>query len=208
MKGNYTVYIHIAPNGKKYIGITKQDPIARWKNGYAYRKNDYFFKSIKKYGWDNIKHEILFTDLTKDEAERKEIELIAHYNTTNRNYGYNHDHGGNTIGTHSVATREKLRLSHQGKRPWIKKSEEEKEKHRQYIYARWKDKKERKKLEEAIRIKHGVRVVCVETGKFFKTLVDAGNYYNICGKHIGDCCKGKRYTAGGYHWKRYEEVKI
>ena len=35
----YTVYMHICPNGKKYIGITKQKPIKRWGyNGINYKK--------------------------------------------------------------------------------------------------------------------------------------------------------------------------
>lgn len=202
----YTVYMHITPNNKKYIGITMNDPKIRWKNGSGYLNNNHFSNAIKKYGWDNIKHLILFTNLSKEEAEQKEIELIAQYHTTNREYGYNIDNGGKTIGTHSEATREKLRLSHQGKRPFIHKSEKEKELHRKRTIAKWEDETTRKKMQEGIIKNHGVKVVCVETGKVFNTLVEAGNYYNICCKHIGKCCKGERKTSGGYHWKRYEEV--
>lgn len=33
---NYKVYIHTNKlNNKKYIGITKQDPERRWKNGWG-----------------------------------------------------------------------------------------------------------------------------------------------------------------------------
>lgn len=202
----YTVYMHITPNNKRYIGITMKEPKLRWRNGSGYLNNNHFHKAILKYGWNNIKHEILFTNLSKEEAEQKEIELIAKYNTTNRKYGYNNDNGGKTIGTHSEATREKLRLSHQGKRPYIKKSEDEKEKHRKNIKLRWNNKEERKKLETAIRNKHGVKVICVETGKIFNTLIEAEKYYNVGHSHIGKCCKGERKTAGGFHWKQYEEV--
>ena len=31
----YTVYEHIAPNGKKYIGITRRKPEYRWNHGRA-----------------------------------------------------------------------------------------------------------------------------------------------------------------------------
>ena len=34
---NYTVYCHIFPNGKRYVGITKQKPEYRWDNGNGYR---------------------------------------------------------------------------------------------------------------------------------------------------------------------------
>ena len=36
----YYVYKHTFPNNKVYIGITKQKPIRRWKNGTNYKKND------------------------------------------------------------------------------------------------------------------------------------------------------------------------
>lgn len=90
----YSVYMHTCPNGKVYIGITSINPLKRWKNGQGYYKNDHFFKAIKNYGWDNIKHEILFVNLTEEEACQKEIELIASYNSNNPNYGYNNTIGG------------------------------------------------------------------------------------------------------------------
>ena len=91
----YVVYMHTTPNGKKYIGITSETaPEKRWgKDGCKYRGR--FALAIKKYGWENIKHEILFTGLTAKEAARKEIELISLYKTDNRKYGYNVSPGGN-----------------------------------------------------------------------------------------------------------------
>lgn len=32
---NYKVYMHTLPNGKRYVGITKQEPEKRWLNGYC-----------------------------------------------------------------------------------------------------------------------------------------------------------------------------
>ena len=111
----------VIPTGKRYVGITRQDVKRRWGgNGCAYTKSQYFAKAIAKYGWDNIKHEILFTGLSKSEAEAKEIELIAQYDLTNHNNGYNiAKGGGGTIGvTASEETRRKLSISHKnGKRP-------------------------------------------------------------------------------------------
>lgn len=91
----YVIYMHTTPNGKKYIGITSETaPEKRWgKDGCKYRGR--FALAIKKYGWENIKHEILFTGLTAKEAAQKEIELIALYKTDNRKYGYNVSPGGN-----------------------------------------------------------------------------------------------------------------
>ena len=75
----YCVYTHTAPDGRVYVGITSQKPEARWQGGNGYKNNSYFTRAIKKYGWENFKHEILFEGLTVDEAKTKEIELIAEY---------------------------------------------------------------------------------------------------------------------------------
>ena len=107
----YTVYMHICPNNKKYIGITKLKPKNRWKNGKSYKTQQLFFRAIQKYGWDNIKHEILFSNLTKEEAEQKEIELIALYKSNQREYGYNVANGGNCVGSVSEETKKKISVN-------------------------------------------------------------------------------------------------
>ena len=69
----YTVYKHTCPNGKVYIGITKQKPERRWGiNGRGYKENEYFYRAIQKYGWQNIKHEIIAEGLTEEE-DRKSV---------------------------------------------------------------------------------------------------------------------------------------
>lgn len=111
----YTVYKHTAPSGKAYIGITRQDVSKRWDNGRGYRKCPRFYLAIKKYGWENITHEILFVGLTKREAEQKEIELIAQYCSADERFGYNLDNGGNCCGTHSEETKQKIGAGNRGK---------------------------------------------------------------------------------------------
>ena len=70
----YIVYMHTSPNNKRYIGITSHtNPKHRWKGVYGYHKNDYFYRSIQKYGWDNFKHEIIASNLSKEEACKMEI---------------------------------------------------------------------------------------------------------------------------------------
>jgi group I intron endonuclease len=91
---NWKVYKHTSPSGKVYIGITsRKNPNVRWANGHGYSSNKHFYSAIQKYGWDNIKHEILITGLTEDEAKAKEKELIAYYDCMSPN-GYNQTEGG------------------------------------------------------------------------------------------------------------------
>lgn len=107
MGENYTVYMHRFPNGKVYIGITCQRPGARWRNGEGY-KGQVVYSAIIKYGWENVEHIILFSRLTKEQAEEKEIELIAVFRSNEKRHGYNIDNGGNCEGTHSQETRAKI----------------------------------------------------------------------------------------------------
>lgn len=114
---NYTVYMHICPNDKKYIGITSQNVKQRWLNGIGYKKCPKFYKAILKYKWENIKHIILYEHLTKEEAEQKEIELIKKYNLTSDKFGYNLLKGGNTTKGYKFTKeqREKISNSNKGK---------------------------------------------------------------------------------------------
>ena len=94
-KRKYFVYKHTVPNGKVYIGITCSKSVElRWFGGMGYSQNHAFYEDIKKYGWDNILHEILYHDLSPKEARNIEIELIKQYNATDSRYGYNLDDGG------------------------------------------------------------------------------------------------------------------
>ena len=114
----YTVYKHTSPSGKIYIGITKQKVQDRWKKGKGY-KGQVFELAIKKYGWGNIIHEIIYEGLTKNEAEKIEIDLIKKYKSNNKKYGYNVANGGNTLGTMSEETKEKIRKSNINKKCFL-----------------------------------------------------------------------------------------
>lgn len=99
---NYVVYkITNNINGKIYIGMTNNVK-RRWRyEGIEYRpplKSDHhrpFWNAIQKYGWNNFNKEILVSGLTKEEAFDKEKEMIKHFDSTNKNIGYNVSPGGN-----------------------------------------------------------------------------------------------------------------
>lgn len=125
MNDNYKVYMHIFPNGKKYIGITSQSLKDRFDGGYGYQ-TPIMRNAIRKYGWENVIHELLYDNLSKEEAYKKEIELIEQHKTTNFEYGYNISKGGEGSNgcIPSKETRGKMSNSHKGKQL----SEETKEK--------------------------------------------------------------------------------
>lgn len=206
----WTVYCHTNKvNGKRYVGITKQDPLARWSNGYGYR-SQMFFKAIEKYGWEEFSHEILYTGLGEKEAKEKERHLIAKWKTNNPNYGYNVTEGGDgTVGyKHKELSKIKMREAHKGKRmsshtkikmskaaTGKKKSEETKAKMREYAKNRSKEHKEKLGAFD-------VRpVLCVETNTIYTTLTEAQRATGIDHSNISAVCRGKRQTTGGYHWR-------
>lgn len=108
----YKVYCYTNTlNGKKYIGITSTSLENRaGANGYRYKGCLKFISAIQKYGFGNFVSEILYDNLTKEEAESKEIELIEKFNTTNNKFGYNISEGGK-VKTSSEETRKKISVA-------------------------------------------------------------------------------------------------
>lgn len=114
MVNKWTVYRHISPSGKVYIGITSKENVnKRWRYGTGYSSCIIFQNTINKYGWNNITHEVLFTDLTEDRAKNLEKDLIRHYK--NLNISLNITDGGNgTLGrVFSKETILKMKNSHE-----------------------------------------------------------------------------------------------
>lgn len=89
----YCVYIHRNKiNQKVYVGQTCNIK-DRWRcNGKNYFNSIKFFNAIKKYGWDNFEHIILFVNLTKKEADFREQQFIEIYDSIRS--GYNLKTGG------------------------------------------------------------------------------------------------------------------
>jgi hypothetical protein len=79
-----------------------------------------FAAAIKKYGWDNFKHETLAEGLTQDEANLVEQEMIVKHQTMSPS-GYNLRSGGSR-GLHSQESKLKISAANLG----AKRSEEAK----------------------------------------------------------------------------------
>ena len=186
MENNYCVYKHTSPSEKVYIGITSNSINRRWQNGCGYKRQGYFYRAIEKYGWDNFRHEILFKNLTKEEAEQKEVELIEYYKSNQREYGYNIATGGLVNSGYSLSeeTKRKISNAHKGK----KLSEEQREKMR--VPHKLNDAKSKP-------------VLCIETNTVYKSSMDAQRMTGIDNSKINAVCNHKphRKTAGGFHWE-------
>ena len=193
---SYTVYMHTCPNGKRYIGITQQTPEKRWREGKGYRNNLNFVKAIKKYGWNNLSHEILYSGLSKRMAEMKEIELIAKYKSNQKEFGYNIDNGGHSGGTRGEETRKKISATRKGQTAGRK----------HWHYNQHWNERVRKKMSES-HAGTSERVKCVETGSIYNSIREAARQKNISHNDISKCCRGVKYynTAGGYHWQFAKE---
>lgn len=200
----YTVYMHIAPNGKKYVGITKSRLNKRWSNGKGYWANKYFSNAIKKYGWENIKHAILYMKLTKEEAEEKEKELIKKFQTTDRRFGYNIEGGGGLKKEVSLETREKLRKNATGIHPSEETRRKMSESHKGekcHFYGTHLNEERKEKLRE---IKSKQVIQMTESGEIIKTfpsMKEAAYSLGITRQAITSCCNGKTKKCKGYVWR-------
>lgn len=110
----YSVYMHTTPDGKRYVGMTRCTPKKRWGGGANYRSMKSFYQAIRHYGWDNIKHEVLETGLTRGEARQKEMEYIALYRSAESEYGYNLSVGADVAGDSTRALWSKQRSERKG----------------------------------------------------------------------------------------------
>lgn len=105
----YTVYVHKFPNGKVYVGASRQKPIIkRWRNGGGYKNQKQMYAAIKEFGWDNIDHIIIKEDLCEKDAQDLEKKLIKEFNSQNPEYGYNVKNGGQVFDEHSEEFLESL----------------------------------------------------------------------------------------------------
>lgn len=225
----YCVYCHTNKiNGKRYIGITSQKPERRWRNGNGYRNNEYFFRAIEKYGWHNFAHEILYTGLSRCDAEQIEMRLIKEWETFRNANGYNIELGGNATKAVSESTKRKISQALTGHecseitRSKISKANKGKSNPN-------KGKKMGKEFVEKNRLSHlgqkawnknrpwtdeekancnGKAVVCVETKVIYRTAHEANRLTGIDFSSICKCCKGTAKTAGGYHWASAEEWRL
>lgn len=214
----WTVYIHTSPSGKHYVGITSQKNLnQRWRNGEGYVKNDHFYRAIQRYTWDAFTHEIIAEHLTKDEACKMEIKLIAELKSNDYHYGYNISSGGEgatglfgeknpNYGHHWSEEKRKWMSQYQKEHP-IKCSDKERKKRSERLKKMWENEEYRqrmknKKIPENIRRNTGVDnlaskpVVCLNNGATYVSAKDATSSTGLKAYNIGACCRGEQKSTG------------
>lgn len=226
-RSEYCVYKHTAPNGKVYVGITSKPAEERWLNGRGYCRNEHFWNAIKKYGWENIKHEIIASGLSKEEACRVEQLYISIFESYKQEKGYNMTLGGETGAIHTMESRQKMSASKMGKRynigvPFT----EERKRHLSENHADVRGEKNprygKKVPEEEIARRQAHRVYkrgsenpCArpilqldDNGNVVKqwgSIVDASKEF--CKTSIKDCLRGKYKHHKGYQWRYADETR-
>ena len=203
---NYIIYKHTSPSGKVYRGQTCQHLIKRWRSdGSGYVHCKYFYNAILKYGWENIKHEILFTNLTEERAKKLEIELIRHYKGLN--LSYNISDGGNLASSSEYSRK---RSSETMKKLWRERPQD----------MRNHGRKGQEVSIETIRKRSKPVVQFDLEGNYitkYLSVTEASNATDIKNKSIIHCCTGGYFCktrdkfinvkqAGGYIWKYKEDL--
>ena len=181
----YTVYMHKFPNGKVYVGITKNSIYTRWANGQGYKHNKRMTNAIKRYGWENISHIIIAENISKEQACKLEIEKIKEFDSTNEQKGYNYSTGGESgasgVKQSQETIRKRIQNTNGGINPFLGKKHTEETKDK--ISAAGKG---RKVSEETKRkISNSTKgVPKSETAR--KNIIAAQNWKNNIGKKLSD----------------------
>ena len=210
----YLVYVHTCPNGKRYVGMTRQKPNNRWRSGQGYLHCVDFYNAVIEFGWRNITHEIIANDLTKEEAESLERQLIKDFKTTDPRYGYNCHSGGLSGATINKVTRKRMSVAQSG---------EGNPRYGKHCSNETKDKigtsKRGKPLTDAHKRKLG-EVLGGDKNPAARPVVQYDINMNFIAKwpyiraakketgasNISSCCTGKQKTSGGYIWRYADEV--
>lgn len=222
----YIVYKHTNKiNNKVYIGITSRTTNERWgKDGYNYKSSPHFYNAIQLYGWDNFEHEILYDNLTKEEACLKEQQLIELYNSTNPNFGYNQTTGGELFHMSDVV-KEKISNALIGNKNGSGHpcSEDKKQKISIAQKGRKLTEEHKSKLSASAKNRHVVcseekrkilsknypnkkKVYCEDLDVVYESVQECGRQLGASATNVSKACKGRCKTVKGHKIRYYDDT--
>ena len=233
MEKKFIIYKYTSPSGGVYIGQTcKELKYRACSEGQGYLQRDKetgeflqpaLANAIIKYGWDNFKKEILFSELTSEEADIKEKELISLYKEGGK--CYNIASGGKGV----PGTRERKIKQYSLKGNFLREFNSLREaeeylgksraftnisaccagrKHRAYGYI-WRYSDDPNELEvKALTPYRSPINQYTKNGDYvntYPTIAEASRQTGIGDTSIGNCLRGWSKSAGGYVWKFVEQ---
>lgn len=173
-------------NEKVYIGQTTRDLNKRFiahKNSPNFKHTENFplARAIKKYGWENFTTELIDTADCLDELNQKELFYIKKFNSlVEGGWGYNLKGGGDSIGSHSAQTKEKIGRAQMGalNHSFGKTGE---------LSASSKP------------------LICITTGEKYSCAMEAAQILKLNFSHICAVCRGNRGSTGGLVFRWIDE---
>lgn len=208
MEKQYIVYRHVFPNGKSYIGITSQYPFwRRWRGGSGYHDQPKMHHAIQKYGWENVRHEVLAEALTLSDANQVEQEMIAKFNSVENGYNISAG-GGGTFGIPcSDETKAKIGFANRGKpgkypEHLVRYTKE----HGVWNKGKCLTGEHYRKVAEERKRRCNKRIACYdpvthELIKVYNSCVQAATAVGVSESTISRCALGGRKTSAGYEWR-------
>jgi group I intron endonuclease len=175
----HIIYKYTSPSGKCYVGQTHKEERRKQEHQWeaAGGSTFPFHCAIRKYGIDNFEYEVICKDIPEELVNGLEIGAIHMEDAYTK--GYNCTEGGE--GAKGSIVSDEARLNMSKAREGIKFS-----------------RSTRQKMSEARKIK----VKCIETGIIYESNVAAAQATGINKANLNLASRGKRKTAGGYHWKQ------
>lgn len=203
----YIYIIHNDINDKKYIGKTETTIEKRFKqhlkDSQKHRMNHRpLYNAINKYGQEHFWIEEI-EKCSHEEAVEREKYWIEFYNTYK--YGYNATLGGDG---RSYIDYNKILDLYDNTRKTQKEIAKICDCHCDTVANIVEQYRNNIDWSERSRYKISKPVQCIETGQIFPSMTEAARWLaetkNMSLKvygHIGQVCKGRRKTCGGYHWR-------
>lgn len=229
----WKVYVHIVPkeisghnHDKYYVGLTRRTNVTdRWHAGGGYKNNTHFYRAIHKYGWENLIHEVIAENLTKEEACDFEKTLIKELNSTDFYYGYNKSIGGETSelapgvrnGNYGKKwSEERIEKYKESWKTRVVVCTDERRKQMSEVAKRnWKNEDFRNRMtgknapcygrtgeKHPMYGKHGKdnpnskMVVCLNNNEVYYSAADASKILHINHSKLCMCCRGERNSCG------------